>query len=224
MGGDSKVTAARGDGRGRKVRGVLFDMDGVLVDSYEVWFHLVNAAARDFAYPPVSRERFRQSWGQGVAADVEHFFPGHTPVEVDRYYIENFMTHAGRLRIDPDAKTVLTVLRRRGLPAAVITNTPGPLARDILDSAGLETDVVVGGDEVPKPKPAPDIVRRACVLLAIAPAEAVVVGDSRYDREAAAAAGSRFAGLGTKGEVQLKKLTDILDLHDFFQEDRHPDL
>ena len=53
-----------------------------------------------------------------------------------------------------------------------------------------------------------------CELLGVAPGEAVLVGDSRFDREAAAAAGVRFVGLGTTGDVQIRRLSGLLDALD----------
>ncbi len=53
-----------------KLRAVLFDLDGVLVDSYALWFHLLNAVARKLRYPAISREMFASNWGQAIEADV----------------------------------------------------------------------------------------------------------------------------------------------------------
>src|SRR5438105_4407538 len=64
------------------VSAVLFDLDGVLVDTYEAWFSLMNAAVRDMGFPPVARERFRASWGQSTEADARDFFPGRAVEEV----------------------------------------------------------------------------------------------------------------------------------------------
>jgi hypothetical protein len=58
-------------------------MDGVLVDSYEAWFHLVNAAARDLGYPPINADQFRKMWGQGVDLDVEILSTRHTVPEIE---------------------------------------------------------------------------------------------------------------------------------------------
>ena len=44
------------------MKAVLFDMDGVLVESYEAWFHLLAGACRDLGYPPLSRDLFDSSW------------------------------------------------------------------------------------------------------------------------------------------------------------------
>jgi phosphoglycolate phosphatase/AHBA synthesis associated protein len=189
---------------------VLFDLDGVLIDSYEVWYSLLNGAARDLGYPAITREQFHASWGQGVEADVQRFFTRHEVADLERYYHAHFGEHAEHLSIADAVPEVFAALRARGLPSAVITNTPGPLARLLVERAGATPDCVVGGTDVPRAKPAPDIVLEACARLGVAPARSWVVGDSRFDRDAARAAGARFAGLGIAGDLELGALGDLL--------------
>jgi HAD superfamily hydrolase (TIGR01509 family) len=191
------------------LQAVLFDMDGVLVDSYEAWFALLCAASRELGGEPVTRARFQATWGQGVDADVQSFFTSSTAQAVNAYYVEHFREHARHVRRIPGASAAIEAVRARGLRIAVVTNTPTPLARDILAGAGLGLDVVVGGSDVPLPKPAPDIVLRACELLAVEPAAAVMVGDSVYDRQAAGAAGVRFIGFGIEGDVTIASLAEL---------------
>ena len=81
---------------------VLFDLDGVLIDSYDTWFHLMNAAAREFDNPQISREAFADCWGQGVHEDVRRFYPQKSVAELEEYYEAHFMAHREHLRIDPD--------------------------------------------------------------------------------------------------------------------------
>ena len=196
----------------RMLRAVLFDLDGVLVDSYEVWFHLMNAAAGELRYPAISRELFQTTWGQGVQADIKNYYPGKTVEDIEAYYNRHFMDHVQHIQINPEAANVLSSLKARGIKTSLITNTPAPLAREILEFAALELDTLVGGTDVPQSKPAPDMILKACTLLGVGCDESLVVGDSRFDRAAAAAAGVRFAGLGIKGDMTLKSLSDLLGI------------
>ena len=194
----------------RDAAAVLFDLDGVLVDSYEVWFHLLEALARELGYPPVSRDAFQAGWGQGIEADVRRFFPRHTVADLERLYAERFEAHLGHLRVMEGVGDVFAALRRRALPTAVITNTPASMAVALVARAGAAPDVLVGGTDVPRAKPAPDMVLVACARLGVPPGASWVVGDTAFDREAARAAGARFAGLGLEGDVTLARLADLL--------------
>ena len=194
----------------RGAEAILFDLDGVLVDSYEVWLHLLQALAREHGYPPVSREVFHAGWGQGIQADVERFFPRHSVAELEALYAAGFAAQLGHLRVMDGVGEVFGALRERGLPSAVITNTPASMARAIVARAGATPDVLVGGTDVARAKPAPDMVLLACDRLGVAPGASWVVGDTAYDLEAARAAGARFAGLGIDGDVTLSSLGDVL--------------
>ena len=59
------------------IKAVLFDMDGVLVNSFEAWLSLVNATATHFGYPEIDRERFQRAYGQSTESDVKEFFQNH---------------------------------------------------------------------------------------------------------------------------------------------------
>jgi phosphoglycolate phosphatase/AHBA synthesis associated protein len=196
------------------IRGVLFDMDGVLLHSYEAWLRVLQSAAVDLGYPPLTREQFHPLWGQGVQADVRNFFTRHTAVEIEAYYAAHFRDHAAQVSVHPEASRVIDSLRARGIRTAVITNTPTSMALEALSAAGLDPEVVVGASDVAREKPAPDMVILACERLGVPRNEAVVVGDSRYDREAAQAAGVRFAGLRIEGDVILQNLSEVLSWWD----------
>ncbi len=181
-------------------------MDGVLVDSFEAWFRLMNRAARDLGYPPITRARFHEIWGQGVDLDVKLFFTRHSVTQMEAYYTLHFRDHAEHVRVNPRARAVFDELRKRGRGIAVITNTPSPIAREVLRHAGLEPDVLIGGTDVPQGKPAPDMVLKALELLEAAKAEAILVGDSHFDREAAAAAGVTFYDYNIQADNELDAL------------------
>ena len=189
------------------VRAVLFDLDGVLVDTYEAWYTLVQATARHFGAPDVSRSAFEATWGQSVEDDTRDLVPGPTVREVADHYGSHFHEHAGQVGVDREAHAVLTGLRTRGIRTACVTNSPTPVAREILHAAKLEPllDTIVGAGDVPHPKPAPDLLEAALRRLAVPPAAAVMVGDSRFDEQAAAAAGVRYVHFDTRARGSLAR-------------------
>jgi HAD superfamily hydrolase (TIGR01509 family) len=196
------------------LRAVLFDMDGVLLKSEEAWAHVVAAAGERFRGSPVTLEEFQPTFGQGTEADVRVFGLRCTPAELDRFYIEHFPRYAEHVWVNPEARGLLETLGARGLGRAVVTNTVSPLATPLLEAARLAGcfECKACADLVPRSKPAPDLVLYALEKLGVAAGEALMVGDSRYDRGAAGAAGVRFVGLGLDGDARIEGLSELLAL------------
>jgi len=191
---------------------VLFDLDGVLIDSYEVWFHLLNHTAAAFGARPISREVFHGCWGQGVAADVERFFPARSIRETEAHYHAHFMRFADHLKVTSDAPEVVGQLLASGLGIALVTNTPADLAQQILKRSRIEIATVVGGTDVEAAKPAPDMALLACERLSVPPTRTLLVGDSAYDAESAARAGIPFVGFQRAGDARIDRLPELLPL------------
>ena len=89
------------------------------------------------------------------------------------------------------------------IPTAVVTLLPADVAIAVLDyhdlEIGREIDFVVGRDPRVKPKPEPDGVLEACRLLEVSPEDALMIGDSTWDAQAALAAGTAFVGVPADG-------------------------
>ncbi len=188
---------------------ILFDLDGVLVESYDAWFHLLNGAAAHWGYPAISPESFHEIWGQGIQADIDRFYTNQTVEEVEEYYQAHFADHREHMSVFPEGPAIFSSLRRREKGIAIITNTTRLQAMQILDIAGLQPDVLVGGTDVPNAKPAPDMIHKACAELGVRPEETLVLGDSRYDREAARAAGVHFVGMNLEGNDTVNSLSEF---------------
>jgi len=190
---------------------VLFDLDGVLIDSRDAWYHLLCAAAREFGHPQLPRGEFAVSFGQGVEADGAQFFPGTSTQALLDYFDAHFLDHACHVLVNPDAGPLLDALGDRGIRRAVVTNTATALARATIRRAALEPDEIVGTSDAPE-KPDPGMLLLACERLGVKPERALMVGDSRFDREAAAAAGIRFVGYGIDGDVRIETLPELIQL------------
>jgi beta-phosphoglucomutase-like phosphatase (HAD superfamily) len=193
-------------------RAILFDLDGVLIDSYAVWFHLLNQTARELGYGEISQELYRESWGQSTLADRDRFFPGHSVADVERFYLEHYFAHLEHLVVPGDVPEVFRRLREERIATAVVTNTQKTLATSIVERAGATPDVVVGGGDAPRGKPAPDSLLLASRLLEVGPEDAWMVGDTSFDQEAARDAGIWFVGVRIQGDARVEAVGQILDL------------
>lgn len=195
-------------------RALLFDLDGVLVESRKAWFKAVEEAGRAFRGRPVTREEFEPTFGQGTLADIQEFGLSCSVSELDDFYTRTFPRFTSSIWVHPDAASLLADLRASGRKLALVTNTVSTLAPVVLEAAriGRSFDHLACADLVPHPKPAPDLPRSALSALRVAASDAWFVGDSRYDRESAKAAGVRFVGLGIDGDARIEDLSGVRSL------------
>lgn len=187
---------------------ILFDMDGVLVNTFDSWYASFVDLFADRYRRPLDREEFLgRFWGRDlrdIFAELELDLP--VPEFCHHYY----GTHTDRVELYADTATTLAALS--DFPKAVITNTPAPCARLILQDLAIAEYFreIITGDDVEVGKPDPAIVLKGCQLLGCSPAQAVVVGDHRVDMEAGRRAGCRVIGVGIDGDFRIERLTELL--------------
>ncbi len=182
---------------------LIFDMDGVMVDSNPVHREAWVAFNRRYGLEttPAMLERMYGKRNDEIIRD--YFGDGLGPEEVaarSRAKEELYREMAGS-RIEqmlvPGLRAFLD--RYRAAPMAVASNAEPENVAFVLDRAGLKPyfRVVVDGHQAVHPKPHPDIYLRAAVLLEVAPANCIVIEDSPTGVAAAKAAGMRVIGLRT---------------------------
>jgi HAD superfamily hydrolase (TIGR01549 family) len=177
-------------------RGVLFDMDGVLVFSTEAWFGVYNDTLSHFGHPRIGREDFLRIFGNGTRADRAAYMPERTVEEIDGAYRRFFADRLGDVALNPEAPDALRSLRASGVRTSLATNTHRALAEKILGRLEIAPllDALACADEAGAGKPDPAVVRLAAERLGLPLSDCVMVGDSRYDEEAARDAPVAFRG------------------------------
>lgn len=178
------VTAAR-----RQPRAVIFDLDGVLVNSFEVMREAFAIAYAEVVGP--GRPPFEE-----YSRHLGRYFPDimrimGLPQEMEAPFVRESYRLAHRVTLFDGVVDTVRTLRERGLGLAVATGKSGSRARSLLDQLGVLSlfDHVIGSDEVARPKPAPDIVVYALDRLGVSPQDAVMIGDSVTDLASASSAG-----------------------------------
>jgi AHBA synthesis associated protein len=206
-----RVPGHRGGAAMDGVRAVVFDMDGVLVDSFTAWARTVDRTAREFGHGGVSKERFRDLFGQSTSRDVELLMPSAKVADVETAYERNFALYLEEVRVMPGAGEMLEALKGKGIALAVATNTPAQLAGRILGDVDLlrHLDALTGGDEVDRPKPAPEILETAMGKLNVSARHTVYVGDTEYDVQTGRAAGVFTVGFRIDGDGRIEKLEEL---------------
>jgi len=194
------------------IRAVLFDLDGVLVDSLEGWFKLFNKTLKHFDREEFTFEKFvKDVWGGPIERDAEKFF-GKPVDDVINYYFDNFDELKKKLKLFPNVKETLKELKNRNLKIGLVTNTPKKQLYKLLDSLKIKEffDAVVGGDEVKNGKPAPDMILEACKRLVVNPGEVVLVGDTNADILSCKNAGCGSIGFRINGNERIDDLKELL--------------
>jgi phosphoglycolate phosphatase len=181
-------------------RTVLFDLDGTLIDSAPDIAAAVNELLAHSGRGPLTLAQVTSMIGNGVEKLVERAIAATGDVlgpealkRQQMAMIDIYAKHlTGLTVLMPGAREALDVLHSDGIPLGLVTNKPQRFIEAVLDHFGLSAlfGVVIGGDAgVPK-KPAPDMLLAALEQFGVAPADAVMVGDSPADLDSARAAGT----------------------------------
>lgn len=204
---------------------VVFDLDGTLIDS-------VEAHAEGWSYA-INRLGLAEV-GVGELVDLIGL-PGDAIVRAvlgeeglrhypsirwlkDRHFLDQVVS--GRVRLFPDVLPCFNYLRSRGYALGLATSTPNYVLIPLLERLGLldRFDYTVGGDEVVRGKPSPDIFVRAAEKAGVRPREVVVVGDTVYDTSPAKSAGMASVLVvrrktvrvrGLEADLVVSSLTDL---------------
>ncbi|MGX1617233.1 HAD family hydrolase [Micromonospora chalcea] len=176
----------------RPVDAVVFDMDGTLIESHEVVPAAYRAAVRAGGGPSYTDAEVIAGYSIGSPSDLlTHLLrrPA-TATDLDRYHTE-LAALAGRVSVYPGVTEMLTDLAAR-VPVGVFTGASHRAAEIMLERVGLlgHFQVVLGGDQVSRPKPAPEGVEVACLRLGVPAGRAAYVGDSPLDLRAARSSGA----------------------------------
>jgi HAD superfamily hydrolase (TIGR01509 family) len=174
------------------VRALVWDMDGTLLDSSAAVPAAFAATLVSIGGPVVSAADVIAVYPLGPAEVILAHLAGR-PVPaaaVETYYRE---LEAVSVRAYPGVADAVGRLRARGAALAVFTGASTRAAVTLLASAGLSADVLIGGDQIGRPKPAPDGLLLAASQLGIEPGDLAYIGDATTDLRAARAAGCHAA-------------------------------
>ena len=213
-----------------KVRAMLFDLDGTLLDSAPDLVGALNRVRESEQLPPLDVVEMSCFASHGAVGLLKAGMPPTDSGTFEswrlrflQHYSENSYRDSSLYDGVPD---LLEYLQICGIPWGIVTNKIEALTLPIIEAANLRQSVscVVCGDTLSKSKPDPAPVSLACGILEVAPANTLFVGDDIRDLEAGRAAGTRTAavhyGYGSyelndelvTGSHQVHHPTDLVEL------------
>ena len=192
-----------------RVSMVMFDLDGTLIDSINVYFTVVETVLARLDLPPVSRNRIHAAVEDGRFS-WHRILPDETAEEADE--LVGQMIPLAR-EVFPDifrrevaffegVPQLLTELNALGIKTAIVTATPADNMAEkyrLLENSGVGASIatVVTNDDAPNPKPAPDTLLECCRRLSLNSRQTLYVGDTALDIKAGKAAGAKTVGVLT---------------------------
>ncbi len=207
-------------------KAIIFDMDGVLVDSEPLFLNAINRLLEQEGVKPIS-EKENEEFLIGTTIDetwrqlkISRTLPLPTPTYISRY--DEIVRQAMReeLAPQPGVRELLAACFRRGRPKAVASSSLHQWVDLKLEALGLvgAFDLVLGGDDVGRGKPEPDIYIKAATGLGLPPEQCIAIEDSPIGIAAAVASGAYTIAVRTEytRNLDVSQANDVLEtLEDF---------
>lgn len=185
-------------------KGVIFDMDGTLVDSFETITRHCNQALENQNLPQITKAQCLLLVGKGLkvlAEDLLNGFGIEDPQRIEQLRREIGQGYArdpvsGSLAY-PGVTELVRGLKTKGIPMAILTNKPQAIAQEIAETLfGKETfDYCIGQREDLPLKPDPTSLLWLLKKMELEPADTVYVGDTAVDMETGYRAGTYNVGV-----------------------------
>ena len=182
------------------VEAVLFDLDGTLIDTVDIYYRIVHAVLERLDLPEVSTGMIRDA-GEGGQFDWHQVLPAGLGdkktdlIDVIWQIVEEIAPRmfADGTKMIPGAKEVLTRISQKGLSAGIVTSTPLKnlhFKLKVLQDERCDHMVqeIIGLEAGLQRKPAPDHLFLCCRRLGVTPRKSIFAGDTRVDIQAGQAA------------------------------------
>lgn len=181
----------------RQQRGLIFDLDGTLIDSALTMLAVINAMRQERGVHAIDMAELRLHISKGARDLVSQSLggcSGDPDEDLAAFRLRYAALEQGVELLYPEVADTLEQLRRDGWVFGVCTNKPGALSHQALAQTGLSDffPTVVAGDSGLPSKPHPAPLLACCREMGVDPADAIYVGDSEVDMETARNAGCRF--------------------------------
>jgi HAD superfamily hydrolase (TIGR01509 family) len=201
----------------KNLKVVVFDCDGVLFDTEAANRAYYNHILKHFDKPAMTADQFAYAHQHTLNEAITYLFGNKESIAAVQAYRQtmDYSQFLRLLRIEPHLVPLLLKIRPR-LKTAIATNRSDTMDRLLAEFNLTEQfDLVVTSFDIPRPKPHPDGLLKILSHFNIVPRQALYVGDSQVDADAAAAAGVPFVAYRNKTlptRYQIDSLKDLEEL------------
>lgn len=179
-------------------KAILFDIDGVLIDSFEANFEFYNRLFTKFGYTPPTKERFKKQFFQQTMLGVIQTVTRLTDTNKINMIMEAGKQRSGiypyeLIKTPPTLSTIIASLHT-AYHLGIVTSRIKNGIFEIPQLAPLQNffSVIVAFEDTKKHKPDPEPLLNALKQIDISPADAIYIGDQQSDFLAARAAGTKI--------------------------------
>ncbi len=191
------------------IKGVIFDLDGTLIDSYPLTIHAFKFVLKKWGNAELSDEEIYLSFGPPEKV-IFRKYVGEENLENCYFdYVKIFENYSVNIRVFDGIEGVLSELNLMRLPMGVFTGRGRELSLKLLQLKNLSPFIkeLVSSEDVPHPKPEPDGVIEICRRMGLSPSHCLHIGDSFMDIASGKRAGVITAG-ALWGTRNIKKLLE----------------
>jgi len=176
-----------------KIKFIVFDWDGTLMDSEAQIVSCLHAAIADLGLEPMDDDTVKNVIGLGLREAIDTLVPGRND-QFHQTFVEFYRTHwfqSGKSALFEGAREVLDIIRQQDMLLGIATGKARRGLKRVLDETGLEPlfHATRCADEAHS-KPHPQMLLDMMQELGVGPEETIMVGDTEYDMEMATNAGT----------------------------------
>ncbi len=196
------------------IKAIIFDLDGVLVDTKQIHFEALNAALRKYKFEKISIDDHIKVF-DGLPTNEKlkilqkkKNLPKKYFLKINKYK-QKVTTEILKKNIKKNNKIIHMMKNLHGkYKIAVATNAVNSTLKICLNKLGISkyVDFKLSNEDIVNPKPNPEIYLRIFIKFGIYPSEALIVEDSHYGREAAISSGAKLLPIKKIDELDLKKI------------------
>ncbi len=194
----------------KAIKGIIFDLDGTLVDSYLPIMESLNYVRHRYELPPYTLDEVKKMVGRGLELLIGDAIGKDNVNDGVRMFRERYgKIFLEETKLMPGAKDLIAALDMKGYLMAVVSNKPAYFTSRILRAQSIIQyfKIVLGPDKVSQPKPDPEMIYRAIEDMSLTQDEIIYVGDMTLDIETSRRAGIRIFAVegGSSSREELER-------------------